>query len=151
MASNELAVRPEVLNPITGELVQTADLPAVAQNLDSLRQLRDKISRVIAEFSDAVIVRSRVEGTKTFNMGRRGSLIVTPDNEIIWDVEVLQELLDAGLPQERWLALVTEIVSYKVNGTVARQIEGSNPQYAEIVGRARVRTPKKQYVQFKPS
>jgi hypothetical protein len=62
---------------------------------------------------------------------------VTMGNRIEWDMEVLERLRDAGLPEERWDALVRPQVEYKVSARVADQIAKANPEYAVIVARAR--------------
>ena len=44
---------------------------------------------------------------------------------------------------ERWDALVTTVVTEKVDGRVAAQIAKANPEYAAIIYRAQSRKPKR--------
>ena len=149
MTSTDLALPAELLNPVTGELVPTSDLGKVAEALDTLRAARAALSDATAAFTEVIVAESKRQGTKTLTAaGVR--LEVSADSEIQWDVEELLKLRDLGLPEDRYTALVTMVVSYKVNGSVARQIEGASPEYAAVVDRARVRVPKRPYVSVKP-
>jgi len=47
------------------------------------------------------------------------------------------KLLDAGLPEARYDALVKQEITHKVNANEAKRIGGTNPQYAEIIERAK--------------
>lgn len=147
--SIDLAVPDELLNPLTGELVRTADLPAVAVALEQLREHRQQVADAIGAFSEAVVAESRRLGTRTLTAGAV-RLEVSADSEIEWDVSHLFKLRGAGLPDERLDALVRPQVTYKIDGTVARQLAGSNPVYARIIDEAKVRVPKKPYVRVKP-
>lgn len=70
-------------------------------------------------------------------------------SEIVWDVEILGELRALGLPEERMDALVTAEITYKVNSNVAKQLSAANPQYAEVIERAKTMIPKSSYVTIK--
>lgn len=141
--STELAMPEELLNPISGELVLTSDIDRVAVTLDQLKQHRQRVNEAIAEFTFPLLLASRQQGTKTLRAGGL-TFAISSGFDLTWDTEVLLELLDAGLPQERYDELVTQTVEFKVNGSVARALSGSNPAYAEIIERARIRNPKTQ-------
>ncbi len=145
MTSTEVALPDELLNPISGELVPVRDTAAVAHTLQDLRELKNTVQEAISAFSEAVIQESRRQGTKTLNVGDV-TLKVSSDHEVTWDIEILQLLLDEGLPPERYAELVTEILEYKVNASVARQLAGASPEYAEIINAAKGSQPKRQYV-----
>ncbi len=146
MTSTEVALPDELLNPISGELVPVRDLPAVAISLTDLRDLKAQVQDAISAFSEAVIQESRRQGTKTLNVGDV-TLKVSADSEVVWDVEFLTDALRAaGLPEERIDELVTMTVTYTVNGSVARQLAGASPEYAEVIEAAKRRVPKKVYV-----
>jgi hypothetical protein len=146
--STDLALPDEILNPFTGELVPTGDLARVAATLDDLRGIRQKLNDAVAAFTEAVIVESRRQGTRTLTAGGV-RLEVSADNTIEWDVEELLKLRDLGLPETRYNELVQQTISFKVNGSVARQLEGASEEYAKVIDRARVRVPRKQYVSLR--
>lgn len=145
MSGTDLALPDELLNPFTGELVSTGDLARVAATLDDLREIRQKLNDAVAVFTEAVIAESRRVGSKTLTAGAV-KLELSADSTIEWDVEELLKLRDLGLPEARYDELVQQTVSFKVNGSVARQLEGASEEYASIIQRARVRVPRRQYV-----
>ncbi len=146
MTSTEVALPDELLNPISGELVPTRDTAAVAHTLLDLRDYKAAVQDAISAFSEAVIQESRRQGTKTLNVGDV-TLKVSADSEVVWDHEFLMDALRAaGLPEERIDELVTMTVTYTVNGSVARQLAGASPEYAEVIEAAKSRVPKKVYV-----
>lgn len=138
----------EVLNPITGELIDIRETAQVAAAVEQLRDLQNRAKEAIGRITEAMIVESQRVGTKTFAAGSV-SLVLSADSETQWDVTELAKLRDAGLPEERYAELVEETISYKVNGAVARGISSANPKYAKIIESARQKVPKKQYVSVK--
>ena len=140
----------EILNFVTGELIPVGDLPRLAQAIETLRQHDLAVRSLRAALTDAVIAESRRQGTRTLVAG---GLVVTlsPDYETEWDVEELEKLRDAGLPEERYQQLVKTEITYKVDGRVARQLESASEEYAAIIARARRREPKRQYASVKPA
>jgi hypothetical protein len=134
----------ELVQPFTGELIQPGDVPKLAETIDELRALRQRANDAIAAFTQAVVDESRRQGTKTLTADG-WTVKLSADSEPGWDVTVLTELLDAGLPESRYRDLVAEIISYKVDANVARQIAGASDVYAEIIGRASSRIPKNPY------
>lgn len=136
---SELAVpaRDEVVLPDTGEIIPFADAGACARALKSLRERKSMLDEVRRELEHALVWHAQQKGTKTLHLGAT-DVKVTGGKEVEWDITVLIRLLDAGLPAERYADLVTEVVAYKVNAAVAKQIEASgNPAYARIIGEAR--------------
>jgi hypothetical protein len=144
----DLALPEELLNPFTGELVPSGDIARVAATLDDLREVRQRLNDAVALFTEAVIVESRRVGTRTLTAGGV-KLELSADSTIEWDVEELLKLRDLGLPEARYDELVQQTVSFKVNGSVARQLEGASEEYAAVINRARIRVPRKQYVSLK--
>lgn len=136
-------VKADLLQPLTGELISPADVPALGEAIRALREHKSQIDVAIYAFTQAVVEASQALGTKTIRAGSM-TIKVTGGDTIEWDVTELVKLRAAGLPEERYAELVTEQVSYKVNASVAKSIEGSNPVYAKIIGQARVRVPKRQ-------
>ena len=145
---HDLAVPDDLLNPFTGELVPATDIARVAATLDDLRDLRQKLNDTVALFTEAVIAESRRVGTRTLTAGAV-KLELSADSTIEWDIEELLKLRDLGLPEDRYNQLVQQTVSFKVNGSVAKQLEGASEEYAAIIANARVRVPKRQYVTIK--
>ena len=138
----------DILHPLTGELVRSDDLPAVAAAIDALRVYRNQINEAIHAFTAAAVAESRRLGTKTITAGAL-TLEISADSEVEWDLDVLARLRALGLPDDRYEALVRPTVTYKVDGRVARQLEGASDTYAEVIQRARIRIPKQQYVRIK--
>lgn len=144
---SELAVTADsvLVLPHTGELINLNDAPAVARHLRELRDIRQKVNEATGILNEALAAYAQRIGTKTLHLEGVGKVTVTggPGSEVVWDIEVLQGLVDAGLPQDRFNELVTTEVSYRVNSAVAKQIESSgNVKYSEIIGAARTRADK---------
>jgi hypothetical protein len=127
--------------PHSGELINLNDAPVVAGHLRELRDLESKIREAKGILTEALAAEAQRQGKKTLYLDT-GKVEITggPESYLQWDLDILEELLKAGLPEERWNELVTVEVSYKVDAAVAKQIEGAgNSDYALIVGRARRR------------
>jgi hypothetical protein len=135
MESTDLVV------PHTGEVLPLEDPARCALLYQEIRELEYRLRDTRAALADALIEESAKQGTKTLHFPGVEAKI-TGGNETSWDYEVLLELQDAGLPEERFTELVHPEVEYKVNGLVARSIAGSNPVYAEIIERAKTQRPK---------
>lgn len=138
----------EVLVPYSGEIVKLDDPPGCLKLLSEIRELEGRLRDVKADLTAALTEEFMRQGTKTLELGGIKATL-GPDNEIVWDVEVLEELRDLGLPDERMGALVTTEISFKVNAAVAKQLAGANPAYAEVIERAKSRLPKTAYVSVK--
>lgn len=137
----------ELVLPGTGQIVNLDDAAEVARALSSLRDWKRHADGARAVLEAALVEESARQGTKTLHLGAV-TASVSADTELTWDITELVKLLDAGLPAERYQALVGETVTYKVNAAVAKQIAGANPAYAVIVAAAQTRTPKRQYVRI---
>lgn len=140
----------EVVDPFTGELVDVSDPKVAAEFLDALRGSKDAIDRIIRGVTEIALAEFERRGTKTINAGR-WELKKAEQVSYEWDDEVLQELLDAGLPKERWQELVKETVTTKVSQQTAKELEAANPAYKAIIERARKRVEKPARLEVKPS
>ena len=132
----ELVVPEYLLDLRTGEqLAPTAE--NAADLIGRLREYRREALTALQACEAILIEASRVRGTKTLRYGATTATIYGgPQTD--YDLEVLAELRDLGLPEERWNALVKETVSYKVDARVAKQIEGSgNEDYARVIQASR--------------
>lgn len=145
--STELDRPPELLNPMSGELIPVSDIARVSETLEALREHRRQVDTAIAAFSEPLLAESRRLGKKTIVAGAL-RVKISADHEVEWDTEVLLELRDLGLPEERYNELVKTTISEKVDGNVARQIAGASEAYADVIERAKRKIPKKQYVSF---
>ncbi len=137
-----------LVNPVTGELVAPDDPPAVARLANDLSRLTSMIRDARSYATGLLVEASREAGTKTLRFGNLKVEVRDTAQDVTWDLEVLGGLLDAGLPQQRYDELVKAVVSYSVDGRVARSISAANPLYAEIIGRARTLVPKPAYVRI---
>jgi len=136
--------------PFTGEIVSRQDPEHCARVLFEIRDLEQKVRDLKDSLKQALLEESQRVGTKTLHYPGLDAVISTP---VVthWDTEILLELLDAGLPEERYNDLVTMEVSYKVNGLVAKSIGASNPIYGDIVDRAKTKVPRATSVAVNPT
>lgn len=130
------------LVPWTGELVPLDDPEKVALAWDEMRRYEQAIKyQLRPALAAALAGYAKTMGTKTLRFGATElKLSGGPGSETTWDLEVLEELRAMGLPEERWDALVTETVSYKVNANVAKQLAAVNEDYARVIEAARIRS-----------
>jgi hypothetical protein len=145
---SEIAVTADtaLVLPHTGELINLNDAPVVAGHLRELRDLESKIREAKGILTDALVAESQRQGTKTMYLEGVGKVELTggPGSEVQWDLDILSMLVDAGLPQDRYDALVTTNVSFSVNSAVAKQLEASgNERYRELVQMARKRADRR--------
>lgn len=116
--------------------------------LSEIRELEAKLKEAKADLTAALASEFSRQGTKTLEIdGIRAEL--RGGTEIVWDLEVLEELRDLGLPEERMGALITTEVVYRVNANEAKRIASANAEYADVVERARRVIPKAAYVSVK--
>jgi hypothetical protein len=138
----------EILDPTTGELINATDIPAVGDALSRARLLQSRLRNAIGIMTQAFVEESRRAGTKTLRCDG-ATYELKGGHEVEWDVEVLLELHDLGLPESRYQQLVSPVVTWKVNAAEARSIAASNPDYAEVIGRAKKIVEKPYYVSVK--
>lgn len=128
-----LPALPETLvNVHTGEM-----LPATLENagvvLTAAREMKQRINDVVVDATRYVVEQSRVAGAKTLHVDGC-DLIVSGGDKTIYDIEVLEEnLREAGCPEDRLNALITQTISYKLNYSVLRQLQSANPDYRSAI------------------
>jgi hypothetical protein len=131
----EIIVPENILDVRTGEL-----LPATPNNavelLFAAREMRAKMMGLIKDCEAVLLDESRRQGTKTLHLPG-GTAEITGGHALEWDLGTLLDLLELGLPEERYNDLVVATTTYKVDARVAKQLEAANPAYAEVIGRAR--------------
>lgn len=125
----------ELVVPGTGEVVDLRSAKACAQAMYSLRALEEQIREAKYALTQAVVAEAERLGSKTLELG---DLVVevTGGEETHLDVEVLMELRQAGLPEERWQELVRPVVELRPSLREAKRIASINPRYREIIERA---------------
>jgi len=134
--------------PTTGEVINPDDPAGCLRVLTEIRELESKLKELKSALTEALGFEFSRLGTKTIELnGIKAEL--RGGSEIVWDVEILEELRGLGLPDERMVALVTTEISYKVNASVAKQLAAANEAYAEVIERAKSTIPKSSYVAIK--
>jgi hypothetical protein len=134
--------------PQTGELLSLDDAAGCLRVLTEIRDLETKLREAKAELTTALSAEFSRQGTKTLEIGGVKAEL-RGGTEVVWDIEVLGELRNLGLPEERMDALVTAEVTYRVNANVAKQLASVNPLYASVIERAKSTIPKASYVSIK--
>jgi hypothetical protein len=135
----------EILDPRSGELVPLGDARKVADLLAYLREQKRVLQFAMNVCQGAILEEFARQGTKTLTFAGL-KVTAAEKSEVVWDIDVLRELQDAGLPEERFNQLVRTEVSYKVDRSVARQIAAANENYAAIIEAARTVVEKPAYV-----
>jgi hypothetical protein len=143
-ARTSLEERPkmELVIPFSGELISRDDPAACARALKEMSELEIKLRVLKKALAEVVLEESFRIGGKTIHFPGGITAKITAASSFSWDHSILAELVAAGLPAERYEALVTPEISYTINGSIAKEIAGANPVYAEILERARTRIPK---------
>jgi hypothetical protein len=130
-----------VVLPHTGEVVPFEDPVACANAIEEIRNLEWKLREAKNELTRVFLEESERQGSKT--MRWEGLEVVLSASETPqWDVTELIKLRDLGLPEGRYDALVKEEVTYKVSAAEAKRIAGANPEYAEVIERAKTMVPR---------
>jgi hypothetical protein len=119
-----------VVLPGTGELVDIATVDGARRGMRMVSEMRQQLT----EFNDAC------RRTLLEESDRRGQLSWEADGVQVrvggagvveeYDIAILRELVDAGLPESRWAELVT--YEPKVDGRIIQQLK-RNPTYAAVI------------------
>lgn len=134
------ALPTELLDVRTGELVPATPEKA-AELIVAARDMRGRLLGLVKDCEAVLLDESRKQGTKTLHTPA-GTAQITGGQELIWNLDILLQLRDRGLPEDRYNELVVATVTYKVNAAVAKQLEAANPSYAEIIAMARSYEPR---------
>ena len=125
MSSDSLVVLPG-----TGELVDIGTVDGARRGLQMVTELREQLSEFSAACRRTIIDESDRRGQLSWEadgvMVRVGGAGVVEE----YDIAILHELIDAGLPETRWAELVT--YEPKVDGRVINQLR-RNPEYAAVI------------------
>lgn len=135
----------ELVYPITGEVVASDDPAGCVRLLGEIRTLEQQLKNLKAELTRALEEEFSRQGRKTIEVnGTKAEL--RGGSGVVWDIEVLEELRQLGLPEERMDELMQAEITYKVNANVAKQIAAANADYADVIERAKQRVPRPTYV-----
>lgn len=138
----------ELVVPYTGEVIDLEDAEGCLRILTEIRELESRLREAKAQLTEALSQEFVRQGTKTLELnGIKAEL--RGGSEILWDIEILEELRDLGLPEERMDALITAEITHKVNANVAKQLASANEAYKAVVDRARKTVPKSSYIAVK--
>lgn len=130
VASTELVI------PGLATLVNMEEPAQVAQALADIRSLENQLREIKSDLSAVLIGESARQGSKTLRFGDL-TVEVSGGTSIEWDLDELAKLQAAGLPEERYDALVRTTVSQTVSAAEAKRIAAVNSEYARIIERAR--------------
>jgi hypothetical protein len=130
----------EVIDPFTGSLVDVSDPQVAAEFLDALRGSKETITKLVHAVEEMLATEFERQGTRTINAGG-WELEQRESVSFEWDEQELQKLLDAGLPEERYMEFINQTVSIRPKQNIAKQLE-TNPAYAVIIEQARTRIVK---------
>lgn len=132
----------ELVIPMTGEILSRDDPSGCARAYYEIKELETKLKLLRGALAEVIMEESVKQGSKTLHFEQGMTAKISTPMEIQWDHDILAELVDAGLPGDRFEALVKAEVTFKIDGSIIRELEGANPVYAEIIDRARTRFPR---------
>ena len=135
----------DLIVPHSGELISREDTENCVRVLAEIRELEYRLKEAKRDLTFILSSEFSRQGSKTMEVGDYKAVLQTK-KDLVWDLEVLEELRALGLPEERMNALIKAEVTYNVNAFEAERIAGANPAYAEVIERARKEVPRQSYV-----
>ena len=127
---SELAPRSELLDVLTGEIVEATPVNA-ARALAAIKQMEARLRDVKAAVTAYVIEESQRQGTKTFHTPD-GDLVLTGGASTVIDPHILaDQLREAGCPEDVIGQVVKEevVTTYKVDRNRLRSMTSANDDY----------------------
>jgi hypothetical protein len=116
----------------TGELLP-ATVDNAARVLNSCRDMKERINRVIDETTAYLAQEAATAGTKTLRSGAE-TVTLTGGESVEYDAADLMEALAvAGCPDARIAEAVVAEITYKINRSVLRQLAAANPDYKAAI------------------
>src|SRR5262245_57190944 len=142
-AAEDLERQPEIVLPVTGEVINLTQPTHVAQALDQVREWKRRLDDVRAVLVDALRLESERQGTKTLHMDDGVDVVITGGDTIDYDPASLMDALEeAGCPAERIHAACTPTVIHKINRSVLKQLAGANADYRAAIEAAEITVSK---------
>jgi hypothetical protein len=125
-----------VVVPLLGLAVDLYRMEEVAEALDAVRQAKRQLDEARVGLEQILAYEAQRRGTKTLHFGEL-EVSVRGGPETTYDIEVLAQLQEVGLPEDRYNSLVKTRIEQRVDRNVLRQLLGSgNPDYAAIIRKA---------------
>jgi hypothetical protein len=124
---------PELVMPITGVVVDLREPHQVAEALDHLVDITSRLTELRGVLTDALRLEAHKQGTKTLHLDKLTAVISGGERVEYDGPELRVRLTEAGLPADRVNEAVAEIVSYKPDGRVLKQLAGANDEYEKII------------------
>src|SRR5262245_6081889 len=140
-AREDLERQPEIVLPVSGEVINLTQPTHVAQALDQVREWKRRLDEIRAVLEDALRLESERKGTKTLHLDGI-TAVVSGGEKVEYDTEKLADLLlEEGLPASRLAELIAIQITYKVNQAVAKSVAAANPRYALALETCRTVAP----------
>jgi hypothetical protein len=123
--------------PGTGTVVNLAEPRECAIALQDIRDMEGRWREVKRILSNAIVAHwGHVGSAKTFSVGGGRKVEIKGGPERHYDAEAIRDdLIAAGMPDERVNEIVTTEVRYSVRAVEAKRAAAANPEYARIIER----------------
>jgi hypothetical protein len=148
MATDELqslelmiAEQPQLVVPLTGELVDLRKPDDVADVLEQVREMKHQLDNARGILEQVLRLEAARQGTKTLHLADCTAVISGGETVEYDGAELARRLEQAGMPADRVHQVVELIVTYKVNAAKAKAAASANPAYAAAVEQTRVVKP----------
>jgi len=139
----QITETPTVVLPFVGTIVDLREPVEVAEALTHVREVKRQLDELRALLEGVLRLEGQRQGTKTLHLGPLVA-VISGGTRPEYDPDLLIRGLEAaGLPEERIWAAVKQVVEYKPDQRVLRQLAAANPDYAAAIDRAKrtVETP----------
>lgn len=136
-----LSVYQGLLDVRTGELLEPT-VDNAARVIHSARALKNQATEIVNEATAYLVEESTRQGTKTLH-GEDETVTLTGGLSVDYDaVELIEGLTEVGCPSNRIDQAVVQVVTYKVDRSVLRQLSAANPDYRTAIELAEVQVEK---------
>jgi hypothetical protein len=123
--------------PATGHLVNLNEPREVGVAIQDIQGLERALAEAKRTLKDALVRYWSDSGLrKTFSIGGGRQAVISGGPKRVYDATAIRdELLAAGMPEERVSQIVIEEISYTVKATEAKAAAAANEEYAAIIAR----------------
>lgn len=148
LAETNPELNEELVLSWTGEVVPLAEPDKCVRALAEIRALESKLREAKSELTFYLAQEFQRQGLKTMEFaGVKAEL--KGGSDVVWDIEVLEQLRDLGLPDDRFNQLVKTEITYKVDAREAKRIAAANEEYADVIERAKQPYSRPHYISIK--
>lgn len=131
----------ELVVPVTGQIVDLDNPVQVAQVLYDIAEAQDQLKYFKRALVEALEPLRATVGKSTIELGDY-EVVLSSNAKSEVDLVLLRELLtELGLPEHRMDELIVQTTTEKLDWSVARQLRGANPVYAEALDKATSKVP----------